>query len=466
MAPGNDAKLTRLRDLLPGAIYLPADSDPALTTVRTDAAAVQPGDLYVHLDPFDSTDAEIAVVRGAAAVITERLLPDVPVPLVLVDDGFATCAELTAAMAPIRSTLPTIVSVGGVTGACRVATIVAAIHAHAGERVGLLTESCDDDGEHCLPRDQQSKDAASRWLRRCELGDVTTAIAQTVAGEQAGATPLVACLVSLRCDGLDNLGRPCWESNAAHRRAVVDSLGELDAGVTLVVNADDSECIRVASTHTGRVLTFGESGTADIRVVPVESHAAGQTLIVAVGSDSACVAIGSPGRAARRDAAAAIAAALAVGFDLQTAVRGVDLSPCVPGALSPVPCGQAFSVYIDNAVRPTDLADAFDGARGKGRLLAVVKLADSAIVALRQLSAASQLADRVFAHGRVELEDDTPAGVTVVEDRLSAIAVAIGLADEGDSVLVAGSHDEKSDRQLITKLLRRRLECEDRRAAA
>ena len=414
MAPGNDAKLTRLRDLLPGAVYLPADSDPAVTTVRTDASAVLPGDIYVHLDAFDSTDAEIAASRGAT----------------------------------------------------RVATIVAAIHAHSGERVGLLTDLCDDDGEHCLPRQKQSKDAASRWLHRCELGDVTTAIAQTTAGEHADTTPLVACLVSLRCDGLDDAGRPCWDSIAAHRRAIVGSLGDLDAGVTLVVNADDPECIRVASTHTGRVLTFGESRTADVRVVPAEAHAAGQTLIVALGSDSACVAIGSPGRAARRDAAAAIATAIAVGFDLQSAVRGVDLSPCVPGALSPVPCGQAFSVYIDSAVRPSDLADAFEGAQGKGRVLAVVKLADSAIVALRQLSAAAKLADRVFAYGRVELEDDTPAGVTVVEDRLSAIAVAIGLADDGDSVLVAGSRDEKGDRQLITKLLRRRLECEDRRAAA
>jgi UDP-N-acetylmuramoyl-L-alanyl-D-glutamate--2,6-diaminopimelate ligase len=466
MAPGNDAKLKRLRDLLPGAVYLPADSDPAVTMVRTDATAVLPGDIYVHLDAFDSTDAEIAAGRGAAAVIAERLLPDISAPLVLVEDCFAACAELTAATAPLRSTLPTIINVGGVTGAGRVATIVAAIHAHAGERVGLFTDACDDDGEHCLPRQKKTKDAASRWLQRCELGDVTTAIAQTVAGEEAEATALVACLVSLRCDGLDDAGRPCWESIAAHRRAIVESLGELDAGVTLVVNADDAECIRVASSHTGRVLTFGESKTADIRVVPAEAHAAGQTLIVAVGSDSACVAIGSPGRAARRDAIAAIATAIAAGFDLQTAVRGVDLTPCVAGSLSPVPCGQAFSVYIDAAVRPSDLADAFDGVQGSGRVLAVVKLADSAIIALRQLASAAKLADRVFAYGRVELEDDTPAGVTVVEDRLSAIAVAIGLADEGDSVLVAGSRDEASDRELIKKLLRRRLECEDRRAAA
>lgn len=466
MAPGDKAKLTRLRDLLPGAVYLPADSDPAYAAVQTDARAVRPGDLYVHLDAFDSTDAEIAAVRGAEAVVAERLLPDVAAPLVLVEDIYTAGAELAEAATSNQSPLPALLSIGGVAGASRVATILAAIHAHAGEQVGLLTDSCDDDGEHCLARQKQDKNTASRWIRRCELGGVTTAIAQAIPGERALATPLVACLSSLRCDGLDAVGRPRWESVLAHRTAVTDALGALDSGVTLVVNGDEPECIRFASEHTGRVMTFGEGKTNDVRGVPVETHAAGQTFIVAIGGESACVAIGAPGRAARRDALAAIATAVSVGFDLQTAVRGVDLTPRVPGALSPVPCGQAFTVYLDAAVRPAELTDACEGARGSGRLLAVVKLADSAIVALRQLATASKFASRVFAYGRVELEDDTPAGVTVVDDRLAAIAVAIGLADDGDTVLIAGSHDEPADRELATKLLRRRLECEDRRAAA
>ncbi len=43
----------RLRDVFPGADYLPAGCDPRYTTVRNAATDIGEGDLYVHLDEFD-----------------------------------------------------------------------------------------------------------------------------------------------------------------------------------------------------------------------------------------------------------------------------------------------------------------------------------------------------------------------------------------------------------------------------
>lgn len=465
MKLADDTPRKRLRDLLPEAVYLPPDSDPRFAAVATDPAAVAPGDVYVHLDPAGSSGAEAAAARGAAAVISERLLPLGGVTQVVVADSRAAHRRLVASIADSRTASgPVVVAVGGDAGAEHAATLLAAIHAHAGEAVGLLTQRVIDDGEHCLVRRETTPRTASSWLRRCALGGVATAIAEATPASPLGETPLVATLVSLRCDQLDQEARPRWPSVAAHRAAVLGALGPLDAGVTLVASADEPAAARVAASHPGRVITFGDSAAADVRSVTVESHGGGQSVIVTIGSESACVGVPTPGRAARRETLAAIATAYALGFDARTTLRGIELAPRFAAVAEPVACGQPFSVLLDRAMRPLELADAADAASwGGGRLLATLRLAEVEVVARRQVATLAKMADRVFAYG-APLGGEVPANVTVVEDGLAAMAVALGLADDGDSVLLAGARGR--DRVTAIKLLRRRLECEGRRAAA
>lgn len=457
----------RLRDLLPGATYLPTGSDPAFALVRSEATAIQPGDLYVHLDEFDSSDAEIAAARGAAAVIAERLLPDVSVPQVVVEDISLTHNTLVSATDPLSPQLGlTTVLVGGSSGSERAATLLAAIHAHIGEGVGLLTTRCEDDGEECRPRRRASSTGAGPWLNRCSLGGVTKAIAQAIPGAKPLSAPSVVCLTSMRCDGLDNAGEPRWASPTDHQLAILRSIGRLAPNTKLVTNADDPDCLNAAIVLGGQLTTFGESESSDVRISPLESHTGGQTFLVISGADSACVALPTPGRAARRDASAAIASSIALGLDLQSAVTGADLSPILPGHLEPVTVGQPFAVFVDTARRPIDLADALEGIACSGRRMVALQLSADPNVAQRQLTTAGRMADRVFAYGEAISEIETPANVTLVEDRVAAMAVTLGLADEGDAVLIAGGDKSQADRESAAKLLRRRLACEDQRAAA
>lgn len=464
----NNNKPTRLREIFPGADYFPAGADPALTNVRSDVTEVIPGDVFVQLDEFDPIDAEEAEYRGASVIVAERLLPGIQVTQVVVDDCFEACRMLAALEAEEAAPpAATRIHIAGARGAERAANLLAALHATAGENVGLLTESCEDDGEICLSRRRNSRRGADWWSHRCRLGGVSTEIIATTPRLMAHEQPLVACLTSLRCDTLDERGNQRWQSSESHRNAVLRSLGGIDSAVTLVTNADDAECQEFADEHTGRVITFGEGDQADIRGMMVENTPGGQELIVTAGGESIGVALPTPGRGARRDLLAAIATAVAVGFDLSKAAADSGVRPALPLSLEPVSCGQPFTVMLDRAVGSLDLADAIEGAAaGTGRTYITLRLADEARIAERQIAVASHMADRVIAHGDAGLLSDIPSGVTIVEDRLAAMAVVIGLADEGDTVLLAGCFDDEKDRETATNLLRRRLACEDQRAAA
>ena len=365
---------TRLRELFPGADYYPAGCDPRYAGVGSDPHAIEPGDVFVHLDEFDSSDAELAVARGAAAVVAERLLPIHDAPQAIVEDSRVALRKLRAAAAGPNQSIEQIVMVGSL-GSERAATQLAAILSGRGEPVGLFTQSCDDDGEHCLRRDASRPEAAALWLERCELGGVKTVIAEATPDTPIERAASVVCVTSLRCDGLNTHGLRQWPALATHRAALRASAGLVGFGGLLVVNADDPDALHLAARHTGRLVVFGESDAADVRVTSVDQSRGEQTFLVACGADSACVTIPCSGRASRRDAAAAIATAVACGVDLHVAASSLSLGAGTPARLRAVVAGQPYSVCTDAAMRPLELAEALEGAgTPPGRLIAVVRL--------------------------------------------------------------------------------------------
>ncbi|MEN0111201.1 MAG: hypothetical protein AAF805_10820 [Planctomycetota bacterium] len=363
---------------------------------------------------------------------------------------------------------------------------IAATIACDGRRIGLLTESIEDDGEYCFGRGD-SADASTDWATRCELGGVDTVVAQLDPQSPAGApiAPTVWCVPSLRCDGLDHAGRRRWPSAATHTQSIAGLLQDSPDTATLVINAADQDAVRVAASLGRRTLTFGEAETADVRVTPLECHHRGQNFLVHHGAESAGVSIDAPGVAARRDAAAAIAVAIACGVPIGSAIDGLRLAPATPQRMTPLAHGQRFPLWLDAAARPIDLADAIRSVEApNGRTLVALRLADDPSVARRQLATAARMADRVFAIGANapgHADDGTSTdqqqaefdNVTRIDDLVAALAVAIGLAEDGDAVLIAGVRrrdgvtlEERIAADLVEQRLRQETAPPTRRRAA
>ena len=465
----------RLRELLPDAQYFPVACDPVVSAaVSDDPSDVSDGGLYVHLDECDAEGAERAAQRGVSAVISERLLPGVDAPQAVVEDARIAHRLLSEALVEAPLDRTPLVTSGGSDGQDAISRLVALMANRTGAMAGWFDRLACDDGEeqieHQVPS-PHSKDW-QRWLARCSAGGAAVAIsavdAQRVLPTSWNRAPSIACLVNLRADGLDVQGRRRWESPAEHRQQIKHSLGLLHPDTTLVVNADDADCAALAASHPGPLCTFGFRGTADVRGTLVEECPGAQTILIQHGRQSVAADIPHTGAMRRNECLAAAAVGLAMGVDLTTVARSLELSAPTPGRMESIVCGQPFSVFLDHAMRPNRLRGAMADASpaGGGRLVVSLRLSDDPGVALEQLSVAECMADRVIAHGGSLQSEIASKKTTLLDDALPALALAVGLAEEYDSVLVAGSFDPAEDRALLEDLLRHRLGCEERLGTA
>jgi UDP-N-acetylmuramoyl-L-alanyl-D-glutamate--2,6-diaminopimelate ligase len=359
-----------------------------------------------------------------------------------------------------------LVLVAGSVGKSVTTKLLASIFTTAGASVGTWTHATSEINgvslEHppTMPTDRKWQE----WVAACDTDGATIVAvdpSQTQLLESLNPPATVACLTHLRTDGLSTDSTRRWKSTQEHRKAIGRTLDRIDSNTPLAVNADDAESLAFASHHTGPLLTFGEQPHADIFAMPLDSFPGGQEFLVTVGRDTAAVSVGTPGTAFRSNCLAAIATGIAAGFDLTTCVRGIERAAAPQGMLEPVVCGQPFPVVLDRATRPLALRAAIVAARpaGGGRSYVAIRLSNNAPIANEQIAVAAKMADRVFATGDAQLIETVPSNVTIVEDRVAAIAVAVGLADEGDAVLIAGcKRDNSTDRKITEQLLRRRLE--------
>jgi UDP-N-acetylmuramoyl-L-alanyl-D-glutamate--2,6-diaminopimelate ligase len=271
-----------------------------------------------------------------------------------------------------------------------------------------------------------------------------------------------------------------------------------------ILNADDpaSETLRAATV--ARVVTFGESAGADVRLDPVRLSRDGieATLVIgkgvaAAGSEPSSLQVHSPllGRPNARNVAAAAATALALGVPPPTVARGVGAVSGVPGRLERVDADGPFMVLVDYAHTDDALKNVVQAARdlGPGRIITVFGCGGDRDRAKRPKmgSAAASASDVVVVTSDNPRREDPmtiieeilpgvrqaltgdpdgrpdPGRCLVEPDRREAIGRALALAREGDCVLIAGKGHENyqdlgdrtipfDDRLVAREFLRRR----------
>jgi UDP-N-acetylmuramoyl-tripeptide--D-alanyl-D-alanine ligase len=134
-------------------------------------------------------------------------------------------------------------------------------------------------------------------------------------------------------------------------RAIAEAKGEIFEGLgergTAIINADDPHADYWRGLNTGRrVLSFGFSPGADVRG-EYQAGEFGGTLHVASTQGSASIALQVPGEHNARNALAALACALAVNVDLQTAATALARFTGVKGRLQRVPALHG-GLFIDD----------------------------------------------------------------------------------------------------------------------
>ena len=230
-----------------------------------------------------------------------------------------------------------------------------------------------------------------------------------------------------------------------------------------VVNVDDLHGRRLAATAGVATVTTGTAADADWRATEVAASLEGTSFRLASPAGSRPVRLRLAGRFNVANALGALAAADALGIDLDTAVGGLEGLAGVPGRFERVDAGQPFTVLVDYAHTPDSLDNVLQAARAVtgGRVIVVFgcggdrdrakrplmgeiagRLADVAVVTSdNPRSEAPEAIVAEVAEGVAHSAG--PDGFLVEVDRRAAIRAALAMAGPGDTVLLAGKGHEQ-----------------------
>jgi UDP-N-acetylmuramoyl-L-alanyl-D-glutamate--2,6-diaminopimelate ligase len=443
-----------LRDVLGDAAR---DAPPVeVTALAYDNRLVAPGTLFFCVPGFTRDGHEFAadaIARGACALVVQRPL-GLGVPEVLVDD-------VRAAMAPAAARLhgdptATLLAVGitGTNGKTTTAFLVRGLLEAAGRRTGLVGTVAAVVGGRERPMVRTTPEAVDLQAMFAEMvagGDgavVMEVSSHALHLHRADAIHWdVAVFTNLTQDHLDF--HPTMEDYYIAKRRLFESGPEV-----AVINIDDPYGARLASEIPDAITIGIDSPGASLRATGIAGDATGSTFT----AGGLTLRSPLPGRFNVLNVLGAVAAVRALGVDDETIAAALPHAARVPGRFEPVDEGQPFAVLVDYAHTPDSLENVLRAARPltTGRVICVFGAGGDRDRAKRPLMGAvvRELADVAIVTSDNPRSEDPDAiiaailegagpGAEVEPDRRIAIERAVGMAEAGDIVLIAGKGHEQ-----------------------
>ncbi|MEU0336209.1 UDP-N-acetylmuramoyl-L-alanyl-D-glutamate--2,6-diaminopimelate ligase [Streptomyces sp. NPDC006193] len=449
-----------------------------VTGITHDSRAVRPGDLYAALPGARRHGADFAAQAaslGAVAVLTDPTGAEraaaTGLPVLVVDDPRGRMGELAATIYrhPGRDLLQ--IGITGTSGKTTTAYLVKGgldVSRPAG-LIGTVEIRIGDERIKSERTTPEATDLQALFAVMREEG--VEAVAMEVSSHALVLGRVDGCVFDVAV--FTNLSPEHMEFHSgmedyfqAKARLFTPERSRLG-----VVNADDEYGRRLAREATVPVVTYSAEGrpdadwrARDVRIGPTDST------FTVLGPNGERIDAKSPlpGPFNVANTLAAVVALAVAGHDPQAAADGIAAVPGVPGRLERVDAGQPYLAVVDYAHKTDAVESVLTALRKvtKGRLhvvlgcggdrdrskrapmgAAAARLADTAVLTsdnprsedpLAILATMLEGAASVPAHERGE--------VLVFEDRAAAIAAAVGRAQAGDTVLVAGKgHEQGQD---------------------
>ncbi len=438
--------------------------------LTTNSAEVSPGSVFFAIpgQVHDGWDfIPDAATAGATAVVAERDTPDLAIPQLIVanarhavadaadawfgrpseqlrvygitgTDGKSTTSFLALGMLLDAGMQPGLVgTVDTRVGEVQTASTSRTTTPEAIELQGLLADMVEG-GNDCVLLEATSHGLAQARVRNCRfrVGIVTTITSEHLEFHRT----------------LD-----------AYRAAKAILVEEAPVAI---LNRDDETFDYLRQRARGTVLTYGIDTDADLRASELDLGPHGSRFHVEGPRWSGAVTIQLPGRFNVSNALAALALAETEGLDPERAAQALAEVHGVPGRMERIDTGQPFGVIVDYAHTADSLGKVLRELRPltAGRLIVVFGSAGDRDRTKRPAmgQVAAELADLVVVTDedpRTELPWEIneeiargarAAGVLdretmwIIDDRRAAIAHALGMAQAGDMVLLAGKGHEPS----------------------
>jgi UDP-N-acetylmuramoyl-L-alanyl-D-glutamate--2,6-diaminopimelate ligase len=451
-----------LRSALPQARFFGAADELLASAVAIDPQRVRAGEAFVALtgasgDTHD--DVEVAIERGAAAVVAERYLP-IDIPQVIVPDSREALGRLCHDFAGRPTDTLNTIGVAGTQGKTVTTLLIAAVLEAARQSSGVLSTIGYSDGCEQVEARATTPTApeAAQWLERMKIVGCRNAILEVsrlaLAERRLAAAQFDALvLTSMRPSATDD-----FRSIQNERQLHASLFNQLKTSGFVVANADDANVQGMLGSLACPVMTYSLRGEGEVTATVLERHVSEQTFLLHAGHVTMPVRTEMIGDHHVLNCLAAAAVGLVMGLDLPTIARGLESQHKMPGRLERLECGQEFSCFVDYARTPETLAASLKAVRQvtKGRVWCVLGAEGERHKELRpQLC---RVVERMADH--VILTSDNPRGEEpkqivhqildgmtdvgaprVMPNRAKAIEWALSHAAPGDSVVIAGKGD-------------------------
>lgn len=454
---------------------LAGDGNVAVTGVQADHRLIEPGNVFICI-PGAVHDghrfAAEAVAKGAAALITEKELPFLDVPQLIVKDTRQAMGWVAAHFHGYPSREMKLIGITGTNGKTTVSWLIDRIFADAGYRTGVLGTIGAKYADVNLPAERTTQEAPElqrtlRWMADAGVGVCAMEVSSHALelGRVKGCRFRTAIFTNLTQDHLDF--HLTMERYRDAKGLLFSRLGNGFEGGEgrqfAVLNADDDASETYARLTAAQVVTYGIEREADIMARQITVHLKGTSFLLDTPAGTRPVRMKLIGKFNVLNALAAATAAYLEGIGLDAIVRSLEAVEQVEGRMQTVDAGQDFLVLVDYAHTPDGLENALRSVSefAEGKVITVFGCGGDRDRAKRPLMGriAAEYSDLVFvtsdnprSEEPMAIIHDILEGVRAngypedrclaVEDRREAIRRAVEAAGKGDVVLIAGKGHE------------------------
>jgi UDP-N-acetylmuramoyl-L-alanyl-D-glutamate--2,6-diaminopimelate ligase len=448
-----------------------AGADPVIRGAVLDSRRVGPGDIFFAVPGFKIDGDRFvpdAIRRGARAVVSASPRPeevDPAVAWIQVAEPRRAAGLLSRECNGRPDESLTLVGITGTNGKTTVAYLVEAIAGAAGRRAGRIGTVGYAFAGIERPAERTTPESPDLYRLLAEMRDESIDIVAMEVSSHAlslhrveGARFATAAFLNLSRDHLDFHG-----SEESYFEAKATLFSALTSRECAVLPADSPFGERLRERTDARVLTFGRSADADLRLTEERCGLDGSSAVLETPEGPLPVRTFLLGRFNLDNIAAAAACALASGLAPQAIPAGILALHSVPGRAERVDCGQPFTVLVDYAHTETALSSLLlwvrelchgairlvfgcGGDRDRGKRFDMGRVAAEAADAVFLTSDNPRSEDPALILAELErgVGSITGAAVrsTTIPDRREAIRSALTGAEPGDIVLITGKGHE------------------------
>lgn len=480
----------KLRELLVDLPYLletRGDMDTEITAVTANSREKTASALFfcIHGARFDAHDyAPEALKNGCAALVVERWLP-LDVPQVLVSSGRGAMARMAAAFYGHPARRMKLIGITGTKGKTTTSYMVKSIVEQAGLKCGLIGTTGSMIGQRRMEAQLTTPDPIELQRTLRVMADEGVDVVSMEVSAHAidmlrldGMTFEVGCYTNLSQDHLDYFGS--MDSYFQTKKRFFTSGMARNAALNADEETSESIVKDIACPH----ITYGICVDSDLFARDIEISESGVSFEIRLqGLRERRIHLQMTGMFNVYNALAAAACAMIIGISADDIQQGLETIAAVPGRVEMLPTGTPYKVILDYSHSPDALMNILETVRvfTRRRLIALFGCGGDRDQGKRPIMGeiGGRLADFcVLTSDNPRSEDPMaileaieegirPTGkpYKVIENRTEAIRFALGMAEAGDVIVLAGKGHETyqeirgvkypfDEKQVVADLLR------------